>query len=59
MHIEESVSVDRFVSLRQPAPATAEKVLEELFTLLESYGPAWYTEDHHNRVVAALCDRKW
>jgi hypothetical protein len=29
-------------------------VLEELFELLEDYGPGWYTEDHHNRAVAAL-----
>lgn len=29
-------------------------ILEELFELLEEYGPAWYTEDHHRRAVAAL-----
>jgi len=29
-------------------------VLEELFQLLEEYGPSWYTEEHHNRAVAAL-----
>ncbi len=32
-------------------------VLEELFLLLEDYAPAWYTEEHHNRAVAALLDR--
>lgn len=32
-------------------PAT---VLEELFSLLEDYGPSWYTEEHHKRAVAAL-----
>jgi hypothetical protein len=31
-------------------------VLEELFALLEEYGPSWYTEDHHNRAIVALDD---
>lgn len=30
------------------------KALEELFDLLEDYGPAWYTEAHHERTLAAL-----
>jgi hypothetical protein len=30
------------------------KVLEELFELLEDYGPAWYTKENHDRAVAAL-----
>jgi hypothetical protein len=59
MHIEESTRVDRFISPRKLSSATPEKVLEELFNLLEEYGPTWYTEEHHNRVVAALCDRNW
>jgi hypothetical protein len=25
----------------------------ELFELLEEYAPSWYTEEHHNRAVAA------
>lgn len=29
-------------------------VLEELFRLLEEYAPAWYTEEHHHRIVGAL-----
>jgi hypothetical protein len=32
-------------------PAT---VLRELFELLEDYAPVWYTEENHNRVLAAL-----
>jgi len=32
-------------------PAT---VLKELFELLEDYAPVWYTEENHNRAVAAL-----
>jgi hypothetical protein len=34
--------------------ADAGEVLRELFNLLEQYAPAWYTEEHHNRAVAAL-----
>ena len=33
---------------------TAREVLAELFELLEDYAPTWYTEEHHNRAVAAL-----
>ena len=25
----------------------------ELFELLEEYAPVWYTEQHHNRAIAA------
>jgi len=34
--------------------AGAAEVLRELFNLLEQYAPTWYTEEHHNRAVAAL-----
>jgi len=34
-------------------------VLEELFKLLEDYAPAWYSEEHHNRAVAALLGREY
>jgi hypothetical protein len=33
---------------------TTREVLQELFQLLEEYAPTWYTEEHHNRAVAAL-----
>lgn len=42
---------------RASAP-TAREVLEELFLLLEDYAPVWYTEQHHNRAVAALMRRE-
>jgi hypothetical protein len=45
-----------FISLDQRQPANPKTVLKDLFELLENYGPAWYTEDHHNRAVAALLD---
>ena len=34
--------------------AFVEQVFLELFKLLEQYAPVWYTEEHHNRAVAAL-----
>jgi hypothetical protein len=33
---------------------SANAALKELFDLLEDYAPAWYTDQHHNRAVAAL-----
>ena len=33
---------------------TPVEVLKELFLLLEEFGPRWYTEEHHNRALAAL-----
>ena len=30
------------------------EVFSEIFNLLEQYGPTWYLEEHHNRVVSAL-----
>ena len=29
-------------------------VLQELFELLESYAPPWYSEEHRDRTIAAL-----
>lgn len=37
---------------------TVREVLEELFLLLEDYAPTWYTEEHHNRAIAALRRRE-
>ena len=59
MHTEQTVNVNRFVSLRQSPAATPEVILEELFNLLESYGPTWYTEELHDRAIAALVGRDW
>lgn len=33
---------------------TAREVLQQFFQLLEEYAPVWYTEELHNRAVAAL-----
>ncbi len=35
-------------------PVNSRAILEELFALLEEYGPSWYTQDHYDRLVAAL-----
>ncbi len=35
-------------------PVTPSVVLKELFELLEDYAPMWYTEEQHDRAVAAL-----
>lgn len=34
--------------------ATPASVLQELFELLEDYGPAWYTEEQHSRILSAM-----
>jgi hypothetical protein len=36
--------------------SNAMAVLQELVELLEDYAPTWYTEEHHNRAAAALCE---
>jgi len=30
------------------------EVLTELFDLLEQYAPSWYTQEHHDKALAAL-----
>ena len=45
---------EKSVALRIELAGVAE-VLRELFNLLEQYAPTWYTEEHHNRAMAALC----
>ena len=44
---------EKSVALRIELAGVAE-VLRELFNLLEQYAPTWYTEEYHNRAVAAL-----
>jgi hypothetical protein len=45
--------------LISPEPHASEashtkEVLQEVFELLEEFGPAWYTEELHKRAAAAL-----
>ena len=48
---------EKSVALRIELASVAE-VLRELFNLLEQYAPTWYTEEHHNRAVAACASSK-
>ena len=41
-------------SMDQHGTPTIQSALRELFELLEDYAPTWYTEEHHNRAIAAL-----
>lgn len=50
-----NVDSDSAQTSRVPDAAT---VLEELFVLLEEYGPVWYTQEHHDRAVKALLGRE-
>jgi hypothetical protein len=45
-------------SMPHSGAPTARAVLEELFLLLEDYAPTWYTQEHHNRAIAALLRRE-
>jgi hypothetical protein len=38
----------------RPSPITPVAVLQELFELLEDYSPVWYTQENHERALAAL-----
>ena len=39
---------------RQMTRTEVTEVFAELFALLEDYGPAWYSEELHDRAEAAL-----
>jgi hypothetical protein len=51
---EANATTSTFSHGKQLQPVNPAKVLAELFELLEEYGPSWYTEEHHNRAIAAL-----
>ncbi|HEY1895333.1 MAG TPA: hypothetical protein VGG62_03630 [Terracidiphilus sp.] len=42
---------------KEPIAPSIRTVLEEVFELLEDYAPLWYTEEHHDRILAALGSR--
>lgn len=42
---------------RDEQPIEIRTVLQELYFLLESYAPVWYTQEHHDRAVRALLQR--
>jgi len=52
-----STAKSALLTNREPTGVeTVPEILEELFDLLEEYGPLWYTEDHHNRATRALAE---
>lgn len=42
---------------KEPIAPSVRTVLEEVFVLLEDYAPLWYTEEQHDRILAALRSR--
>lgn len=52
-------SVGGFVLPEQQNRAASPRVvLEEVLEMLEDYAPTWYTEELHNRIVAAIMSNK-
>jgi len=51
---DKPMDVKRSRSGLEKGAVTPKAVLEELFSLLEEYGPSWYTEEHRDRAVSAL-----
>ena len=61
MNVEEvtTLATNNFANPMQRSRMNPELVLEELFCLLEEYCPTWYTEELHNKAIAALIERNW
>lgn len=49
-----SSQILNFNSAAELEPTRLVDVLSELHDLLEAYAPSWYTEEHHDKVLAAL-----
>ncbi len=41
-------------SVPNPKPEDLRKLLADLYELLEAYGPVWYSQQLHERLVSAL-----
>ena len=64
MHEEEQLRIDySFIAVLEKAEpdqhdgleaSDPKSVLQELFELLEDYGPVWYTAELRRRIVSAL-----
>jgi hypothetical protein len=52
--VRNTTSAQTFASINHPQPESGNAVLREVFELLEDYAPTWYTEEHHNRLAAAI-----
>jgi len=42
----------------EPDPKLLTDALTEVYELLEEYAPSWYTQEHHEKVEAALYSKK-
>jgi hypothetical protein len=49
-----SSQILNFNSAGELEPTRLVDALSELHDLLEAYAPSWYTEEHHDKVLAAL-----
>lgn len=56
-HVAPELNVVPVATQQKNIPSTR-TVLEELFVLLEDYGPVWYTQEHHDRAINALLERE-
>lgn len=43
-----------YTSARELKPQQLADALEELYELLEEYGPSWYTQEHREKAESAL-----
>jgi hypothetical protein len=50
----EKADAEKYSLNSREQSANPEEVFLELFGLLEEYGPSWYTEEQHNRALAAF-----
>jgi hypothetical protein len=57
MHIDVAPDLNTHTGKLQQA-SDPRAALEELFILLEEYGPMWYTQEHHDRALNALLGRE-
>jgi hypothetical protein len=58
IHLADSHNGDLKLPESDQSVPTTREALEELFQLLEEYAPTWYTEQHHDRAIAALLGRR-
>jgi hypothetical protein len=59
IHVEVAPNLNSVTQTRNPQQGSNPRAaLEELFILLEEYGPMWYTQEHHDRALKALLGRE-
>ena len=59
MHVDVAPDLKTLTLTGKPQQTSNPRAaLEELFILLEEYGPMWYTQEHHDRALKALLGRE-